>query len=302
MKHVASTLLRLLALLAAASVVIFLLLRAIPGDPARIALGLNASDEAVAELSHTLGTDRPLVAQYVSWIIAMLRGDFGVSLASGADLGPVIWQRAGVSLVLAVAAMALSLALALPAGIWLARRNSTVLSGLTQLGIAVPSFVVGIVAVAVFSVHLGWLPANGWGTVAHAVLPVLSLTAVQTAILARYIRTAVSEELGRDYVRTVRATGASMPQVVREHVLRNAALPVLTVVGIQLSALVVSAVVVEQVFAIPGLGSYLLDSVRNRDITAVQSTMMLLVAFTLLVNALVDIAYGVVDPRVRRAK
>lgn len=302
MKHVASTLLRLLALLAAASVVIFLLLRAIPGDPARIALGLNASDEAVAELSHTLGTDRPLLAQYVGWIAAMLRGDFGVSLASGADLGPVIWQRAEVSLVLAVAAMALSLALALPAGIWLARRNSTVLSALTQLGIAVPSFVVGIVAVAVFSVRLGWLPANGWGTAAHAVLPVLSLTAVQTAILARYIRTAVSEELERDYVRTARSTGASMTQVVREHVLRNAALPVLTVVGIQLSALVVSAVVVEQVFAIPGLGSFLLDSVRNRDITAVQSTMMLLVAFTLLVNALVDIAYGVVDPRVRRAK
>lgn len=302
MKHVASTLLRLLALLAAASVVIFLLLRAIPGDPARIALGLNASDEAVAELSHTLGTDRPLVAQYVGWIAAMLRGDFGVSLASGADLGPVIWQRAGVSLVLAVAAMALSLAIALPVGIWLARRNSAVLSGLTQLGMAVPSFVVGIVAVAVFSVRLGWLPANGWGTAAHAVLPVLSLTAVQTAILARYIRTAVSEELERDYVRTARSTGASMAQVVREHVLRNAALPVLTVVGIQLSALVVSAVVVEQVFAIPGLGSFLLDSVRNRDITAVQSTMMLLVAFTLLVNALVDIAYGVVDPRVRRAK
>ncbi|WP_288792135.1 ABC transporter permease [uncultured Corynebacterium sp.] len=302
MKHVASTLLRLLALLAAASVVIFLLLRAIPGDPARIALGLNASDEAVAELSHTLGTDRPLAAQYVGWIAAMLRGDFGVSLASGADLGPIIWQRAGVSLVLAVAAMALSLAIALPVGIWLARRNSAVLSGLTQLGMAVPSFVVGIVAVAVFSVRLGWLPANGWGTAAHAVLPVLSLTAVQTAILARYIRTAVSEELERDYVRTARSTGASMAQVVREHVLRNAALPVLTVVGIQLSALVVSAVVVEQVFAIPGLGSFLLDSVRNRDITAVQSTMMLLVAFTLLVNALVDIAYGVVDPRVRRAK
>ncbi len=302
MKHIASTLLRLLALLAAASVVIFLLLRAIPGDPARIALGLNASDEAVAELSHTLGTDRPLLAQYVGWIVAMLRGDFGVSLASGADLGPVIWQRAGVSLVLAVAAMALSLAIALPVGIWLARRNSAVLSGLTQLGMAVPSFVVGIVAVAVFSVRLGWLPANGWGTAAHAVLPVLSLTAVQTAILARYIRTAVSEELERDYVRTARSTGASMTQVVREHVLRNAALPVLTVVGIQLSALVVSAVVVEQVFAIPGLGSFLLDSVRNRDITAVQSTMMLLVAFTLLVNALVDIAYGVVDPRVRRAK
>lgn len=302
MKRIASTLLRLLALLAAASVVIFLLLRAIPGDPARIALGLNASDEAVAELSHTLGTDRPLVAQYVGWIAAMLRGDFGVSLASGADLGPVIWQRAGVSLVLAVAAMVLSLAIALPVGIWLARRNSAVLSGLTQLGMAVPSFVVGIVAVAVFSVRLGWLPANGWGTAAHAVLPVLSLTAVQTAILARYIRTAVSEELERDYVRTARSTGASMTQVVREHVLRNAALPVLTVVGIQLSALVVSAVVVEQVFAIPGLGFFLLDSVRNRDITAVQSTMMLLVAFTLLVNALVDIAYGVVDPRVRRAK
>ena len=291
---------RFAGLLVAASVLIFVLLRAVPGDPARVALGVNATDEAVAELSHRLGTDRPLLTQYFDWIGGLLTGDFGVSMASGRDISATVWERTGVSLTLTLSAMALALIVAVPLGVRLARRPSVLLDALTQMGIAVPSFLVGILTVALFSVRLGWLPANGWGTPAHAVLPVASLALVQAAILTRYVRAAVVEEMGKDYVRTGRAQGASISNVLYSSVLRNAALPVLTVTGLQLSTMVVGAVVVERVFAVPGLGSMLVDSVANRDLTAVQTVMMLLVAFTLAVNLVVDLLYAAVDPRSRR--
>ena len=163
-----------------------------------------------------------------------------------------------------------------------------------------PSFLVGIALVALFSVRLGWLPANGWGTPAHAVLPVASLALVQASILTRYVAAAVREEMGKDYVRTGRALGASIGNVLVTSALRNAALPVITVVGVQLASLVVGAVVIERVFTIPGLGTMLLDAVGNRDLTTVQTVMMLIVAFTLVVNLIVDLLYAVVDPRIRR--
>lgn len=291
---------RFAVLLAAASLIIFVLLRAVPGDPARVALGVTATDEAVAELAHRLGTDRPLPTQYVEWIGGLLTGDFGVSMASGRDITPTVVERAGTSLTLTLAAMVLAIAAAVPLGIRLARRPNALLAGLTQIGIAVPSFLVGILAVALFSVRLGWLPANGWGSFQHAILPVASLTLVQAAILTRYVRAAITEEMGKDYVRTGRAQGASIREVLYSSVLRNAALPVLTVTGLQLSSLIVGAVVVERVFAIPGLGSMLVDAVANRDLTTVQTVMMLLVTFTLTVNLVVDVLYTVVDPRVRR--
>lgn len=297
---VARSVARFFLLLAAASVVIFTLLRAVPGDPARVALGVNATDEAVAELSHRLGTDRPLTTQYFSWVGGLLTGDFGVSMSSGRSLSGTVWERTGVSLTLTFAAMALALIVAIPLGVRLARRPSFALDALTQIGIAVPSFLVGILTTALFSVRLGWLPANGWGTPAQAVLPVASLTLVQAAILTRYVRTAVAEEMGKDYVRTGRAQGASLSNVLYSSVLRNAALPVLTVTGLQLSTMVVGAVVIERVFAVPGLGSLLVDSVANRDLTAVQTVMMLLVAFTLAINLVVDMLYAVIDPRSRR--
>ncbi|WP_291314124.1 ABC transporter permease [Corynebacterium sp. UBA2622] len=300
----ARTVARFAALLLVASIVIFALLRAVPGDPARIALGVSATDEAVAELSAKLGTDRPLAVQYFHWMGGLLTGHFGVSMASATDITPLVAQRAGVSLTLTLLAMALSLAIAVPAGVYLARRegkpDAAVVDVLTQLGIVVPSFLVGILAVAVFSVRLGWLPANGWGTPAHLVLPVLALTLVQAAILTRYVHRAVRGEMGKDYVRTARARGASISGALFSRALKNAALPVLTVVGIQLSNLIVGAVVVERVFAIPGLGTMLLGAVGNRDLTTVQSVMMLLVAFTLVVNMVVDLLYAVIDPRVRR--
>lgn len=303
-RTLAKHILRFVLLLAAASVVIFTLLRAVPGDPARVALGVSATEEAVAELSARLGLDQPLPVQYFDWVSGLLTGDFGISMSSGKDITDTVIERAGVSLTLTLVAMAVSLAVAVPVGVYLARRthspDGAVVGALSQVGIIVPSFLVGIALVALFSVRLGWLPANGWGTPAHSVLPVASLALVQASILTRYVAAAVREEMGKDYVRTGRALGASIGNVLFTSALRNAALPVITVVGVQLASLVVGAVVIERVFTIPGLGTMLLDAVGNRDLATVQTVMMVIVAFTLVVNLIVDLTYTVVDPRIRR--
>lgn len=300
---------RFVLTLALASIVIFLLLRAVPGDPARVALGVNATDEAVRELSSQLGLDRPLFAQYGEWVGNLLRGDFGVSLASQENISAELIDRGLVSLILVGLAMLLSLAIAIPVGVWTARHHNdaggTAVTALTQLGIAIPSFLVGILLVAVFAVGLGWLPANGWvipgddfgAFASRLVLPVIALALVQGAMLTRYVRSAVLDAMSQDYIRTARALGQSPTQALFRHGLRNAALPVLTVAGVQLTTLVVGAVVIENVFVLPGLGSMLLEAVTDRDLTTVQSIVMVLVTFTLLINLLVDMAYRAIDPR-----
>ncbi|GAB3691519.1 ABC transporter permease [Corynebacterium nasicanis] len=306
---IARVLLRFLVSLFLASVVIFLLLRLVPGDPARVALGVTATDEAVAALAKQLGTDRPLIVQYLDWVGGLLTGNFGTSLASRQDITPLIIDRAQVSLLLCGMAMVLSLLIALPLGMWAARRDDRVVSAAAQVGVAIPSFLTGILLVTVFAVHLGWVPANGWippgvdfgGFLQRVILPVVALTLVQAAILTRYVRSAVLEVLDREFIRTARSTGASMSEALWRHGLRNAALPVLTVAGLQLTSLIVGAVVIERVFLIPGLGSMLLDSVARRDLTVVQTIVMLLVVFTLTVNLIVDVTYRLIDPRIRRS-
>lgn len=305
-KTIAWTVLRYTLTFVIASIIIFVLIRVIPGDPAAVALGITATPEAIAALQSQLGTDQPLFQQYFSWIGGMLTGDFGTSLSSGQDLSPIIFDRLQVSLILVGCSIVLSLLIAIPLGALSARRGGVIVSGISQIGIAIPSFLAGILLVAVFAVGLGWLPANGWippsenfgGFLARLILPVLALTAVQAAILTRYVRSAVMDVMGQDFMRTARSKGMSFNRALIIHGLRNAALPVLTVTGLQLTTLIIGAVVIEQVFVIPGIGSMLLESVSNRDLIAVQSIVMLLVAFTLLVNLVVDLLYQVVDPRV----
>jgi peptide/nickel transport system permease protein len=301
----------LLVSLAVSSVLVFGFLAVLPGDPARVALGVNASDQAVAELRRQFGLDRPLPTQYFDWLGGLLRGDFGTSYVSKAEIGPQIVDRFQVTLWLVVAGMIIALVVAAPAGTAMAARHRKVsglaLSAISQVGVAVPAFLAGILLIMVFAVKLGWLPANGWTPPAQdpgmflrqLVMPALSLGLVQGAVLTRYVRSAVLDVLREDYLRTARAKGLRPFPALWRHGIRNAAVPVVTVLGLQLATLLIGAVVVERVFVIPGLGSLLLDAVSNRDLLLVQDVVMVLVFAVLLVNFLVDLLYVALDPRLR---
>jgi peptide/nickel transport system permease protein len=299
--------------LVVSSVLVFAFMAVLPGDPARVALGVNASDEAVAELRRQFGLDRPLPTQYVDWLGGLLHGDLGTSYVSKVAIGPQVFDRLQVTLWLVVAGMIIALLVAAPAGTVMAARHRKLsglaLSAVSQVGVAVPAFLAGILLIVVFAVKLGWLPANGWTPPAQdpgmflkqLILPALSLGLVQGAVLTRYVRSAVLDVLREDYLRTARAKGLRPFQALWRHGLRNAAVPVVTVLGLQLATLLIGAVVVERVFVIPGLGSLLLDGVSNRDLLLVQDVVMVLVLAVLLVNFVVDLLYVALDPRLRTA-
>ncbi|GAA1263744.1 ABC transporter permease [Pseudonocardia aurantiaca] len=299
--------------LVVASVAVFAFMTVLPGDPARVALGVNATEEAVAATRAEFGTDRPLVVQYADWVSGLPRGEFGRSYVTDADIGPQIVDRLLVTTWLVLSGMVVALIVALPLGIAAAVRHRTpsgaLISGLSQVGVAVPSFIAGILLVTVFAVRLGWLPSGGWTPPAQdpvqflrqLALPALALGLVQGAVLTRYVRSAVLDVLREDFLRTARAKGLTPTRALVRHGLRNAAIPVVTVLGLQLATLLIGAVVVERVFVIPGLGSLLLDGVANRDLLLVQGVVIVLVLAVLVVNFLVDVAYTVLDPRLRRA-
>jgi peptide/nickel transport system permease protein len=299
----------LVASLAASSIVVFGFMAVLPGDPARVALGVNASNQAVVALRSQFGLDRPLITQYFSWVGGLLRFDPGQSYISRAPIGPQIADRLQVSAWLVVTSMVIALVIAVPIGTLTAvghrRIWGFVLSAVSQVGVAIPAFLAGILLITVFAVRLGWLPANGWTPPAQdpvmflkqLTLPALSLGLVQAAVLTRYVRSSVLDVLREDYLRTARAKGLRpMPALLR-HGLRNASVPVVTVLGLQLATLLIGAVVVERVFVIPGLGSLLLDAVSSRDLILVQDVVMVLVVAVLLVNFVVDLLYVVIDPR-----
>nr|WP_246221320.1 ABC transporter permease [Phytoactinopolyspora mesophila] len=296
-----------------ASAVVFAFMAVLPGDPARVALGVQATPEALAATRAEFGLDQPLVAQYLDWIGGLIRGDLGRSYVTRADIGPQVFDRLQVTAWLVLAGMLVALVVALPVGILAAVRHRRVsgmmLSGASQIGMAVPSFLAGILLVSVVSVQLGWLPSGGWVVPAEdpvqflrrLILPALALGIVQGAVVTRYVRSAVLDVMREDYLRTARAKGLGPYRALIKHGLRNAAIPVVTVLALQLATLLIGAVVVERVFVIPGLGSLLLDGVGNRDLLLVQSVVMVLVIAVLLVNYLVDVLYAVLDPRLRRA-
>lgn len=296
---------------AIASVAVFVLLTLV-GDPARTALGMNATPEALIETRHRMGLDRPVTAQFASWIGGMAHGDFGTSYVTHLAIGPQIADRLMVTLWLVAGGMLISALVAIPVGTAAALKHRSpvgwLLSGLSQIGIAVPAFLAGILLVAVFAVNLRWLPAGGYvvpaqdplGFLRRMILPWLSLGLVQGAVLARYVRSAVLDEIGQDYLRTARSKGRTLRGAVIRHGLRNAAIPVLTVLGVQLITVLIGAVVVEQVFVIPGIGSFLVDSVARQDRLAVQGIVVTIVVLSLLVSFVIDVLYTVIDPRLRR--
>ena len=301
----------LVASLVVSSVLVFVFMALLPGDPARVALGVNASEASVAQLRREFGLDEPLVSQYLSWMGGFLRFDLGNSYVSRVPIAPQIVDRLQVTLWLVVCAMVLALVIAVPFGTVMALRHrkpsGLVLSAISQVGVAVPAFLAGILLVTIFAVKLQWLPANGWTPpnedpaqfLRQLVLPVLSLGLVQGAVLTRYVRSAILDVQREDYIRTARAKGLGSLQALRRHGFRNAAIPVVTVLALQLATLLIGAVVVERVFVIPGLGSLLLDQVANRDLIFVQDIVMLLVLAVLLVNFVVDLLYLVIDPRLK---
>jgi peptide/nickel transport system permease protein len=304
----------LAASLVSASVLIFAFLSVLPGDPAEVALGVGATPEAVAELQARFGTDRSLVVQYLDWVAGLPRGDFGVSYVTGAVIGPQIVDRFLVTLWLVGAGMVVALVIAVPLGTLAAvrhrRASGVVLSGISQVGIAIPNFLAGILLIGLFAVQLRWLPAGGWippaqdplGFVRRLILPAIALGLIEGAVLSRYVRSTVLHVLREDFLRTARAKGLRPYQALIRHGLRNASIPVVTVLGLQLAVLMVGAVVIERVFVLPGLGSLLLDGVANRDLLLVQGVVMVLVLFVLVINYVVDAAYTVLDPRLRAVR
>ncbi|MDO4909293.1 MAG: ABC transporter permease [Corynebacterium sp.] len=307
-------LLRFILTLWAASIIIFILLRIIPGDPATVALGISATPEAVATKRAQLGLDASLFHQYWSWISGLLQGNCGLSMTTGQDLSPIIADRAQVSFILIMVAIVIALCGAIPLGIWAGvrtrRADGIFISILSQIGVAIPSFLFAILGISLFSLKLGWLPSSGWlapntgfgAFVARLILPAIALALVQMAILSRYVRSSILDVLHQDFMRTAYATGARPLRAMMQHALPNIIVPVATITGIQLSTLVAGAVVIEKIFLIPGIGSLLLDSLLNRDIMTVQTLIMVLVAFCLLVNMIVDIIAASVDPRLRSAR
>ncbi len=291
---------------------IFVALAVVPGDPAAYMLGMNASPDTVAALRTELGLDAGPVARYLAWVGGMLTGDFGISYAYRTPVAGMVLDRLQVSLPLTLLALALSTAIALPVGIWAAARRGTAadvaVMGATQLGVAVPNFWFAMLLVLIFAVKLRWVSAGGfpgWSAGLGAGLRALALPAValalpQAAILARVMRSALIETLGEDFIRTARAKGLSRGQALRRHALRNALIPVLTIIGLQFSFLLAGSIIIEQVFFLPGLGRLVFQAIGQRDLVVVQSVVMLLVVAVILVTYLVDLAYALVDPRLRR--
>ena len=297
--------------LVVASLVIFAVIEIAPGDPAGFMLGLNAQPDTVAALRAELGLDVPKTQRYLDWVGGMLTGDFGISYTYRVPVGQMIADRMWVSLPLALLALTLSTLIAIPVGLYAANRRGEggdiAVMGLTQLGIAVPNFWFAMIWGVIFAINLRWFSGGGvpgWDAglfigLKALTLPAVALALPQAAILSRVMRSALIDILSEDYIRTARAKGLSRRQTLWRHALRNALIPVLTIMGLQFSFLLAGAIIIEQVFFLPGLGRLVFQSISQRDLIVVESVVMLLVFAVIVVNFAVDLAYAAVDPRLR---
>ena len=295
----------------AGSLIVFLLLRLLGGDVATVILGRGATPEGLARLRSELGLDRPWFVQYGEWLWGLIRGDLGTSYAAGYDIHSEIFGRVGLTLTLAVSALVLSAVVALALGTYSAMhvrdwRGGTI-DVLAQLGIAVPTFWAGLLLIGFVAVQQRWLPAGGYipwsqspvGAIRSLTLPVLAMSIPLIAVFARYVRSGMLDILNEDYIRTARAKGRTLRGAALIHGVRNAAIPLVTVGALQLGAMLAGAVVIEVVFTLPGLGRMLLNAVGNREVIVVQSLVFVILLAILVLNFLMDITYGLLDPRMR---
>jgi len=304
MKHfITRRLLLLLPVTFGVLTLVFSLVHLIPGDPVEIMLGEGASAADLEDLRHQLGLDRPVMVQYGQYLGGLLRGDLGTSLSYGEPVAALIAGRLLPTLLLTLASMAVALLIALPAGLYSAvRQNSTgdhLLTVGTLLGVSMPNFWLGPLLIILFSIQLGWLPVSGMEGPASLVLPALTMGTGLAALLTRMVRTSLLEVLGEEYVRAARARGLSERRVLWKHALRNAMIPVLTVVGLQFGALLTGAIITETIFSWPGLGQLLIRSINYRDFPLVQGCILTISVTYIVVNLLTDLAYAWLDPRIK---
>ncbi len=297
--------------LVVASMVIFTVVEIVPGDPAAYMLGVNARPDTIAALRTELGLDLPTAQRYVAWVAGMIQGDFGTSYTYRTPVSQMVADRIAVSLPLALMALAITVLIAFPAGIYAASRRGRAgdlgVMGATQLGIAVPNFWFAMILVLIFAIKLRWVSAGGfpgWDagvfkSLKALILPAFALALPQAAILTRVMRSSLLDMLNEDFIRTARAKGLSRRQALWRHAVRNALIPVLTIIGLQFSFLLAGGIVIEQVFFLPGMGRLIFQAISSRDLIVVESVVMLLIASVIVVNFAVDLAYAAVDPRLR---
>lgn len=304
-------LIALLLTLLVASVVVFAVMEALPGDIATVVLGTGAQDDTLAAFRAKHGLDRPDLVRYLDWMGGLIKGDLGESYTYGVPVSRLILDRLAVSLPLALFGITLSTLIAIPLGVLAAARRGRAsdagVMGFSQLGVAVPNFWFALLLILVFSVQLGWLPAGGfagwdsglWPGLKSLMMPAIALALPQAAILARVTRSSVLETLGEDYIRTARAKGLSRSAALWRHALRNALIPVVTIMGLQFSFLLAGTIIIENVFYLPGLGRLIFQAIAQRDLIVVRDLVVLLAGIVILINFLVDILYALLDPRLR---
>ena len=309
--YIARRLLATIPVMAIVAIFVFALLRLTPGDPAAIIAGSAATSQDVAGIRVKLGLDQPIIAQFFLWLGNIAQGDFGESFFFKKTVASLVADRIEPTLMLSLTTIAWSVLIAVPLGVLAAHRQGTwldrIVMGFSVLGFSVPVFVIGYVLIYVFAIELNWLPVQGyrplrdgvWACLERLILPSLTLSVIYIALIARITRTSVLEVLGEDYIRTARAKGLTDRVVLMRHALRNAAVPIVTVIGIGVALLIGGVVVTESVFSIPGLGRLTVDAVLARDYPTVQAVILLFSFVYVLVNLLVDVSYTALDPRIR---
>jgi len=309
--YIVKRLLATIPVMVVVAIFVFALLRLTPGDPAAIIAGASATTQEVAGIRQKLGLDQPVVAQFFVWVGHMATGDFGESFYFKKQVAELVADRIEPTLMLTLTTMVLSILLAVPLGVLAAYRHGTwidrIVMGFSVLGFSVPVFVIGYALIYVFAIELNWLPVQGyaplaeglWGCLRRLVLPSVALSVIYVALIARITRTSVLEVLGEDYIRTARAKGLTNRVVLMRHALRNAAVPIVTVIGIGIALLIGGVVVTESVFSIPGLGRLTVDAVLARDYPTVQAVILLFSFAYVMINLLVDLSYTMLDPRIR---